>query len=125
MSIDIAARERALADYLDCELYDVVGSTEEALYGEGVSIEGPGRSEYVVCTDKEADRAWDEALDSYLDECVMPEIPDNVRYYFDRDAWKRDAQFDGRGHALSSYDGSECDLTDPETGAHFVAFRVN
>ena len=61
--------------------------------------------EYTVMTDSEADKAWDESLDSYIDECL--DIPENVRFYFDEDKWKDDAKVDGRGHSLNRYDGSE------------------
>ena len=63
--------------------------------------------EYAVMTDSEADKAWDESLDSYLDECVLSEIPENVRHYFDEEKWKDDARMDGRGHSLNYYDGGE------------------
>ncbi len=63
--------------------------------------------EYSVMTEDEANQAWDESLDSYLDECVLCELPEIAQQYFDREAWKRDARHDGRGHCLSSYDGEE------------------
>ena len=63
--------------------------------------------EYEVLTDDEADARWDEELDYYLKECIYPELPENMVNYFDNDAWKRDARFDGRGHAISRYDGNE------------------
>ena len=69
--------------------------------------------------EEEADTAWDESLDSYLDDCILPELPEEVQRYFDREAWKRDARMDGRGHCLNSYDGSEEDAGD------YVAFREN
>ena len=64
-----------------------------------------GNQEYKVYTDAEADREWDEALDSYIDDCM--EMTDQVKQYFDRDKWKRDAKMDGRGHSLNRYDGGE------------------
>ena len=64
-----------------------------------------GNQEYKVYTDAEADREWDEALDSYIDDCM--EMTDQVKQYFDRDKWKRDAKMDGRGHSLNHYDGGE------------------
>ena len=63
--------------------------------------------EYTVMTDSEADKAWDESLDSYLDECVLPDLPETARMYFDEERWKDDARIDGRGHSLSSYDSVE------------------
>ena len=63
------------------------------------------RHDCLVLTDDEADRLEDEYLDSYIEDCL--EIPENMTYYFDEDAWKRDARMDGRGHILSSWDGNE------------------
>jgi len=95
--------------------------TEESYECYGLKVLSCGRAEYAVGTDEEADAAWDQSLDSYLDDCgLLDSIPENLRSYFDREAWKRDARFDGRGHALSSYDGSEMDLSDG-----YVAFRIN
>ena len=75
--------------------------------------------EYAIGTEADADYAWDQSLDSYLEDCVYPELPENMVSYFDDEAWKRDARMDGRGHSLSSYDGSEHDIAD------LVAFRIN
>lgn len=78
-----------------------------------------GSSEYLVCTEAEADELWEQSLDNYLEECVYPELPESMVNYFDDKAWKRDARFDGRGHCISSYDGSEYDARE------FVVFRMN
>jgi len=107
----------ALADYL---AEDPADFTEERGDCYGLTVYSIGRREYAVGTDAEVDEAWDQALDSYLDECVLPELPDTAKYYFDRDAWKADARHDGRGHALSSYDGNELELA-----GDFYAFRIN
>lgn len=116
---DTTEKQRALAAFLQVEADEVSESRHDDNLFEY------GREEYLVCTDDEADRVWDERLDSYLDDCVLPEVPENVQNYFDRDAWKRDARMDGRGHAISSYDGHEHDAKDPETGESFVVFRLN
>ena len=63
--------------------------------------------EYLVLTDDEADSTMEDALDNYIDECIIPEIPDAWANYFDSEAWKRDARMDGRGHILNRYDGTE------------------
>lgn len=68
-----------------------------------------GKYWYLVCTDDEADERWEEQLDNYIEECIMPEIPEPYRYYFDEELWKKDARYDGRGHSLSFYDGEEND----------------
>lgn len=68
---------------------------------------GDERCKHIVLTDEEADEMWEEQLDSYLEECVLCELPDWVKHYFDEEAWKKDARMDGRGHSLATYDGHE------------------
>lgn len=122
--MDIDIRIKALADHLGCEVDEITEEFDGPMYGEGVAFgcdTEPG--EYAVLTEGEADRAWEAALDSYLDECVLPELPDSVRFYFDGEAWKRDARFDGRGHALSSYDGNEHEVK--VNGVWLYIYRIN
>jgi hypothetical protein len=86
-----------------------------------MSVYSADGGEYAVGTDDEADSAWDQSLDSYVDDCIMPEIKDEtLKRYFDVESWKSDARYDGRGNWLSSYDGDEIEL-----GGGFYAFRIN
>ena len=82
-----------------------------------------GREEYLVCTDSEADDKWDAELENYIDECILPEIPEEYRNYFDNNAWKSDAKQDGRGHSLSRYDGDEDEQT--VLGTTYYIYRQN
>lgn len=79
--------------------------------------------EYLVVTDDEANKLWDESLENYLNDCVYPELPDNMSSYFDDEKWKRDARMDGRAHALSSYDGNEEEET--INGTTYYIYRTN
>jgi len=87
--------------------------------------------DYYVLTDEEADEKWEESLDSYIEECITPEIErlsegaGNLGYYvtFNEEMWKRDARMDGRGHSLSSYDGNENEETVENTT--FYIYRIN
>ena len=85
------------------------------------SADEPG--EYLVLTASDADERWDAELDSYIDECILPEIPEAFRSYFDFDAWKHDAQYDGRGHSLATYDGHESE--EDVNGTTYYIYRVN
>lgn len=115
--METETRIEALAKYLGCGIDDLSVSSydEQAIqYGE---------QEYLVVGDAEADIIWDERLDSYLDECVLPDLPGDLKFYFDDEKWKRDARIDGRGHSISSYDGCENDIEiDGET---IYIFRLN
>ena len=67
--------------------------------------------EYRILTDFEADKAWEESLENYIEECILPEIPELARNYFDSERWIEDAKIDGRGQNLAHYDGNENEET--------------
>lgn len=92
-------RRTALARHLDCNISEV----EPAKYGEN-TYDAQGM-EWLVLTNEEADAAFNESLDNYIDDVL--EIPAWIVPYFNREAWKNDARHDGRGNALSRYDGEE------------------
>ena len=79
--------------------------------------------EYEVLTDDEADARWEDELNNYIDECILPELPDFAARYFDDEAWKRDARFDGRGHSISRYDGCENEIKVNDT--YYYIYRQN
>ena len=125
-----AAETERLSDLADelCYTVDQIKEIEE-ITGEITEVEtytnydmtviSAEDGEYMVGTDEEADEAWDQSLDSYLEDCIYPELPESVRNYFDDDKWKSDAKYDGRGHSLSSYDGNEHETSD------LILFRTN
>ncbi len=92
----------ALAKHLECTLEEALTITESAY-----DTFEYGSEEYYVYTDSEADDANDQSIDNYIDECILPELPERYRRYFDDEAFKRDARYDGRGHNLAGYDGNE------------------
>jgi hypothetical protein len=111
----------ALASFLECEPDEI--TEERYKHYDALTILSYGSAEYAVGTDSEADEAWEASLDSYLEECIYPELPESMKNYFNDEAWKRDARFDGRGHSLSSYDGHENEAeVDGET---YYIFRLN
>lgn len=81
--------------------------------------------EWRVLTEREREKAADEALESYIDECIMPAVENEaLKQYFDRAAWKRDALIsDGYGHTLSPYDGAEEE--EKIDGVWYFIYRVN
>lgn len=107
----------ALAQHLGCEVDELTQSN----YDEN-SFEF-GNSEYLVLTDNEADDLWDEDLENYIDECILPELDKRYQNYFDREAWKSDAKMDGRGHSLNRYDGEEYEET--VSGERFYIYQTN
>ena len=82
-----------------------------------------GGIEVLVVTESGRDEQWNENLENYIDECVLPELPEMAQRYFDSEAWKRDARFDGAGHCLSHYDGVEHEY---KFGEHWIyIYRQN
>lgn len=63
--------------------------------------------EWRVLTDSEADEAFKESLESYLDD-LMHDWPETAKAYFDEESWRRDVELsDGRGPTLAGYDSAE------------------
>jgi hypothetical protein len=111
-------RVTALALILGAPLSSALEATVAPYRPPVVTFEG---TDYLVGTDDEMDEEWDDALDSYLDECVLPELSDDLARYFDRDAWKADARHDGRAHSLNRYDGGEESVS--LSGEEYFAYR--
>ncbi|QOI68922.1 hypothetical protein Lederberg_29 [Pelagibacter phage Lederberg EXVC029P] len=82
-----------------------------------------GEQEYLVVTDDEAEQLWDEHLDHYIEDCILPEMPEHFRSYFDEDKWKQDARMDGRAHSLALYDGDENYIE--INGIEYYIYRTN
>lgn len=109
----------ALAQHLEIarDDEDILNITEQGSYYTY------GRREYLVLTDSEADDAWDKELDNYIEECILPELPEYYQSYFDSEKWKREAHIDGRGHSLARYDGDEHEIE--IEGTLYSIFRMN
>jgi hypothetical protein len=115
-----SAQVRALAAHLKVK----PSTISECRFGDNQyeSTDEPG--EYLVLTDSEADQVASEQLDSYIEECILDQLPENLRCYFDNDSFKRDALIsDGRGHTISSYDGEENE--EKIDGEYYFIYRVN
>ncbi len=110
---DEEEKEEAIQDIVD-ELDSITNDYDNTYsYGNG---------EYLVLTDRESDEEEDRRLDNYLEECIYPELPENLRCYFDDEAWKRDAKMDGRGQIISTYDGYENE--EVVNGTTYYIYRV-
>jgi hypothetical protein len=123
-----AGKVAALCQHLECEPDEL---TQEAHTHYDLTVYSYGKEEYAVGTDEEADTAWDQSLDSYIEECITPELDklsENAgtlgNYVtFNEEMWKRDAKMDGRGHSLSSYDSNEEEIQVGDT--IYAIFRIN
>lgn len=101
----------ALAKFLEVEYDDIIENRYSYSYGN---------KEYLVLDENEADERYDEYLDSYIEEIVLPEIPQHYHYYFDEESWKRDARINGeKASALASYDGNEYEVDG------YLIYRIN
>lgn len=86
--------------------------------GTRVTVQG---IDYLAGTDDEMDQEWDEDLENYIYECILPEVNENYRRYFDNEAWKKDARMDGRAHSLNRYNGNEEEAKINDT--YYFAYR--
>lgn len=67
--------------------------------------------EYLCGDDYEMDEEYEAYLVNYIDECVLREIPECYRQYFDTDKFIADCSYDGRANELNRWDGSELEYT--------------
>ena len=77
------------------ELINAIGRftiTNNQYYGLTV-LEAENGAEYAIGTDDECDEAWDDCLDNYIEECVLYEIPEAYKFYFEFNIGGRYATF--------------------------------
>lgn len=114
-AITVDKKTIALAQFLQVKPKQI-----EEVYGE-YEIEDKS---YKVLTDSEAETAFENALDSYIEEVIWPELPEAYHMYFDEEAWKRDARINSsRGEELSWYDGREEEVQ--VDGTWYYIYRTN
>jgi hypothetical protein len=108
---------QALANFLECDVTEISEGYDDSNFEYG-------KEEYMVLTDEESDSAFSDSLDNYIDDCILCQLPENLRSYFDNEAFKRDVELsDGRGPTLAGYDGAEeCEKVD---GVWFYIYRTN
>jgi hypothetical protein len=113
-------KKKALALFLKVKIEEITETT----YDEDTFEVETEPGEYRVLTDSEADEAFDEYMSSLIDECVLSEIPEAYRCYFDEEKFTRDVKInDGRGPSLASYDGNENEQK--IEGEWFFIYRTN
>ncbi len=78
--------------------------------------------EFMVLTDEESDDMWDEQMDNYIDDCILDQMPTNLRSYFDYERFKKDESYSGRGALLSGYDGIENEVE--VNGDDYYIYRI-
>ena len=110
-------------NYVDEDQQKIIALMEVADLDWSEAEQAIDDCDYYVYTDEQADEAFDLALEDYLDECILPELPESAQRYFDREAWKSDASCDGRGHTLAAYDGDELYTTILDT--EYYIYRCN
>ena len=119
MKIEFDDKVMALAELLKVEpsLVSQVGGEFE--------VDGDkDQASYKVLTDDEADEAWEDSLDNYIEDVIMPEIAEPYQMYFNEEAWRRDARINSyRGQELSHYDGSEEEIE--VNGTTYYIYRTN
>lgn len=98
----------ALARFLEMTAGEAL---EDVAQEAGDCVYAAAGEEFLVCTDDEADEEAKRSLENYVDECVLHEIPESYRRYFDTEKFVDEAlSSDGRGHTLGRYDGEENEI---------------
>lgn len=120
---DVARRMCALAARLDVYWFQIE-ELEGDFYGAPTFEIDSEPGEYAVLTPEERDSAIDAACDNYIDEAILPEIPEAYQSYFDSAAWKRDVRLGGFDDSMiSTYDG--CVSEQQIDGEWYYVVRTN
>ncbi|MGL5690437.1 MAG: hypothetical protein ACRDD8_06400 [Bacteroidales bacterium] len=115
-NISLYEREIALSKFLDVSYRDVFDMGDQ-------TFQDDNNDEYLVLTEDEADQKFGECMDDYINDCVLPEIPEAYRSYFNSESFKRDAKMDGREMFLATYDHIENEATYNDTV--YYIYRIN
>jgi len=100
---------------LDNEMY------REEARGSEFKLEG---QEYNVFDDYDADKAFEESMKYYIDDCVLSEIPEQYHRYFDEEMFIEEVKRNnGRGQSLAHYDGEELEAYVNEK--FYYGYRTN
>lgn len=71
-----------------------------------VKIDGEPQ-EYRVIKEVSIERIFEEYIRDLADDCLIPDLPDNMKQYFDYDKFTSDCEMDWYGHHLNGYDWGE------------------
>jgi hypothetical protein len=83
-----------------------------------------GGATYRVLLDDEADDAETAYWESYIDDAVINQIPDDLQSYFNRDQFVADMKrYEPRGR-IAGYDGCENEYSAPD-GEWYYIYREN
>ena len=104
---DTTRRKIALLLHYDHLLGDITTELLEKISDLGGNCFKYGTQEHRVLTTYEANRRWEEDLDMYLDDIILPNLDKPYWQFFDQVAWKKDYKQWGRAHSISEYDGRE------------------
>lgn len=127
--LEYSNQEKALALAIQLELEPEEDQTLDDFLSQITSIDQEktifevGKEVYYILTEEEAETMWDEYMENYIDEIILSKLPKQCQCYFDREAWKNDASYDGRGNTLASYDGYENEQV--INGTLYYIYRIN
>lgn len=98
---DLCEEARALAIFLGVAPADIVEDRTENHYSLG------GTKQYIVADEQKAEEMAQESYKETIEECVLSRIPEDLRFYFDTDAFFRDNSPAENAEQLATYDGHE------------------
>jgi hypothetical protein len=82
----------------DIEISDIEEISEDEFIVDGET--------WKIMTESEYQTYSDEIIDNFIDECVLPEIPEQYRTYFDVEKFIQDIDYGGdRDGLVAAYDG--------------------
>lgn len=89
-------------------------------YGDIIKI---GNEEYVVVPYDDMEALFHDYMEEYIDECILYEIPEQYRAYFDYEKFIDYVECNDGFDIMSSYDGCIDDID--ILGESYYIFRIN
>lgn len=108
----------SLSCFLELSSQEMIDDHVKCEDGSGNKLFSFGKKEYYVLTNEEADKLAEEIVDNYIEECVLPEIPERYRNLINSKPLVEEATRK-RGEWLASYDSRE------EEHGDFYIYRIN
>ncbi len=78
-----------------------------------------GGSEYAVITNDDIENVFHQYAENLIDDCVISELPEKYRQYFNYEKFEQDMSFDGYGQ-MASYDGNDNEVIIDDTYYHIL-----
>lgn len=96
--------------------------TDGDFYGSPLTSVGRNR-QYAVIESDDIEGVFAKHIEAFVDDCVLPDIPEAYRNYFDTEKYTRDVEANDGYGGMATYDGNDNEVV--VDGKYYHIFRMN